>query len=275
MGITRDSVHKRRASSGKQKIWRKKRKFEIGRPPAMTHLGGTRVHQVRCRGGIIKHRALRLETGNFSWASEATTRKTRILNVVYNASNNEFVRMNVLVKGAIVEIDASPFIAWYEKHYGVFIGKKKVAKVAKAAPKNQAKVAEKPGKGAKNAKATKNAKAKKDEKAKKNEATEKKENAAPKDEKAAKTTKAPAAKKSKKSKKGKKEKKPSSHVLRKLAARRRSRKLDSYLADEFQNGRLLARIASRPGQCGRADGYILEGPEYEFYSKKASKKRSK
>ena len=36
----------------------------------MTHLGGTRVHPVRCRGGIIKQRALRLDTGNFSWGSE-------------------------------------------------------------------------------------------------------------------------------------------------------------------------------------------------------------
>ena len=30
----------------------------------------------------------------------------------------------------------------------------------------------------------------------------------------------------------------------------------------------LARIASRPGQSGRCDGYILEGKELEFYIKK-------
>ena len=29
----------------------------------------------------------------------------------------------------------------------------------------------------------------------------------------------------------------------------------------FQSGRLLACIASRPGQCGRADGYVLEGED--------------
>ncbi|KAA6378891.1 MAG: putative small subunit ribosomal protein S8e, partial [Streblomastix strix] len=111
MGITRNRIHKRRATSGKQKAWRKKKKYEIGRPPAMTHLGGTRVHQVRCRGGIIKHRALRLESGNFSWGTEVSTRKARILNVVYNASNNELVRMKTLVKGCIIEIDAAPFAA--------------------------------------------------------------------------------------------------------------------------------------------------------------------
>lgn len=38
---------------------------------------------------------------------------------------------------------------------------------------------------------------------------------------------------------------------------------------------VLAAIASRPGQCGRADGYILEGKELEFYLKKIKNKKSK
>jgi hypothetical protein len=29
------------------------------------------------------------------------------------------------VKGAIVQIDATPFKQWYEKHYGTTLGKKK------------------------------------------------------------------------------------------------------------------------------------------------------
>jgi len=90
----------------------------------MTKLGVHRVHPVRCRGGNIKHRALRLETGNFSWGTEAVTRKTRLLGVVYNASNNELVRTNTLVKNAIIQIDATPFRQWYEQHYGIHLGKK-------------------------------------------------------------------------------------------------------------------------------------------------------
>ena len=35
------------------------------------------------------------------------------------------------------------------------------------------------------------------------------------------------------------------------------------------------RCRRRPGQCGRADGYILEGKELEFYVKKMQKKKSK
>jgi ribosomal protein S8E len=48
--------------------------------------------------------------------------------VVYNASNNELVRTNTLVKSAIVQIDATPFRQWYEQHYGINLGKTKTAK---------------------------------------------------------------------------------------------------------------------------------------------------
>ena len=62
---------------------------------------------MRCRGGNKKFRALRLDHGNFSWGSENVTRKARILDVCYNSSNNELVRTKTLVKGAIVQVDAT------------------------------------------------------------------------------------------------------------------------------------------------------------------------
>ena len=86
----------------------------------------------------MKWRALRLDTGNYSWGSEAVTRKTRILDVVYNASNNELVRTQTLVKSAIVQVDAAPFKQWYLQHYGVDIGRKK--KAAAAAKKDATEV---------------------------------------------------------------------------------------------------------------------------------------
>lgn len=128
MGISRDSMHKRRSTGGKRSIMRKKRKFEMGRPPAMTKLGSKRIHLVRGRGGNMKNRALRLETGNFSWSTECCTRKTRVLDVTYNASNNELLRTKTLVKNCIVQIDATPFRQWYEKHYGVLVGTKRPKK---------------------------------------------------------------------------------------------------------------------------------------------------
>jgi small subunit ribosomal protein S8e len=134
------------------------------------------------------------------------TRKTRILDVVYNASNNELVRTKTLVKNSIVQIDATPFRAWYEQHYGVKVGSKKSAK----------KVAEDAGE----------------------------------------------------------QEKQSNHVVRKLAERQKTRTLDPALDDAFASGRLLACIASRPGQSGRCDGYILEGKELEFYLKAFKKRKA-
>ena len=52
------------------------------------------------------------------------------MDVVYNASNNELVRTKSLVKGCIIQVDPTPFKAWYEQHYGVKIGIKKALKKA-------------------------------------------------------------------------------------------------------------------------------------------------
>ena len=93
--------------------------------------GVKRIHLIRTRGGNEKRRALRLEQGNFSWGSEGarrhcyqkllgtrihtlliaamtygcpstscvvSTHKTRILDVVYNASDNDLLRTKTLVK---------------------------------------------------------------------------------------------------------------------------------------------------------------------------------
>ncbi|XP_049852928.1 40S ribosomal protein S8 [Schistocerca gregaria] len=208
MGISRDHWHKRRATGGKRKPLRKKRKFELGRPAANTKLGPRRIHTVRTRGGNKKYRALRLDQGNFAWGSEGCTRKTRIIDVVYNASNNELVRTKTLVKNAIVVIDAVPFRQWYESHYALPLGRKKGAKLT------------------------------------------------PEDEEIL-------------------NKKRSKKVEKKYKARQRLAKVEPALEEQFQASRVLACISSRPGQCGRADGYILEGKELEFYVRKTKAKKGK
>ncbi|XP_075494132.1 small ribosomal subunit protein eS8-like [Primulina tabacum] len=214
MGISRDSMHKRRATGGKKKAWRKKRKYELGRQPANTKISSDKtVRRVRVRGGNVKWRALRLDTGNYSWGSEAVTRKTRILDVAYNASNNELVRTKTLVKSAIIQVDAAPFKQWYLQHYGIDIGRKKKTAAKAEAEETEPAIVE--------------------------------------------------------------EVKKSNNVLRKLAKRRADRKIDPHLEEQFGGGRLLAAISSRPGQCGRADGYILEGKELEFYMKKIQRKKGK
>jgi len=92
------------------------------------------------RGGNFKFRALRLDHGNYSWAGEAVTRKTRILKVVYNSTNNELVRTNTLVKGSIIQIDSTPYKAWYLQYYNIDLSNKKEIAAAVAVPKEIEKV---------------------------------------------------------------------------------------------------------------------------------------
>ncbi|KAF3927409.1 hypothetical protein ABW21_db0206100 [Orbilia brochopaga] len=125
MGISRDSRHKRSATGAKRAQFRKKRAFELGRQYTNTRIGAKRIHLVRTRGGNQKYRAIRLDSGNFSWGSEGIAKKTRVIGVVYHPSNNELVRTNTLTKAAVVQIDAAPFRQWYEAHYGATVGKKK------------------------------------------------------------------------------------------------------------------------------------------------------
>jgi small subunit ribosomal protein S8e len=117
MGISRDGRHKRRLTGGRMPCHQKKRQFECGKPAANTKLAAKRIRLVRKRGGDFKHRALRLNMGNFMWQSEGVTKKSKIVNVVYNPVSNELVRTNTLTKGTIVFIDATPFTQYVQGHY--------------------------------------------------------------------------------------------------------------------------------------------------------------
>ena len=64
------------------------------------------------------------------------------------------------------------------------------------------------------------------------------------------------------------EKKKSKSIEKKQAARlSASGKVDQALEKQFEAGRLYAVVASRPGQSGRVDGYVLEGEELAFYQR--------
>lgn len=62
-------------------------------------------------------------------------------------------------------------------------------------------------------------------------------------------------------------------MQKKIAGRQGEKIIDPNINGQFDTGRLLACVSSRPGQCGRCDGYILEGKELEFYVKKMARKK--
>lgn len=64
------------------------------------------------------------------------------------------------------------------------------------------------------------------------------------------------------------EKKKSNSVTKKQAERFADHgKVESAIERQFESSRLYAVIASRPGQSGRVDGYVLEGEELAFYQR--------
>lgn len=67
--------------------------------------------------------------------------------------------------------------------------------------------------------------------------------------------------------------KASAELKRKWSFRGRTHKIEKSLEDQLKLGRLLAKITTRPGQNGRADGAILEGAELSFYQKKLESKK--
>lgn len=60
-----------------------------------------------------------------------------------------------------------------------------------------------------------------------------------------------------------------------MEKRNKHRNLEPALEEQFKAGRLYARITSRPGQVGRADGVILEGEELAFYLRRVNLKKKK
>lgn len=69
------------------------------------------------------------------------------------------------------------------------------------------------------------------------------------------------------------EEKKSAALKGKQLERQKDAVVDQHVRDQFNTGRLYAVIKSRPGQSGRADGYVLEGKELEFYLKKIKNKK--
>lgn len=173
MGLSRSNRHKRRKTGAKKGISCKKRKFHKARQPSNTKIGEDKLQLLRCRGGVIKKRALRLSSGNFTCRTHGFSCKAKIEQVMYHPSSNELMRTNTLTKGAVIKLDSTQF---KEKFNSI------------------------------------------------------------------------------------------------LSSDCELKSKDPLFFSNLDADKLYGVIMSRPGQCGRADGYILEGDELNFYINKFKKK---
>ena len=84
---------------------RKKRKRELGRPPAETVVGELKVKRQRVRGGGIKLKLLSVDFANVAIPSEGRSVRAKILRVIGNPANPDYNRRGVITRGAIIETE--------------------------------------------------------------------------------------------------------------------------------------------------------------------------
>ena len=93
-----------RSPSGARNVAnRGKRKSELGRDPAETRVDEKRLRKIRTRGGNEKLRLASANKINLTDAKSGKTQITDILGVIENNANPNYVRRNIITKGAVVE----------------------------------------------------------------------------------------------------------------------------------------------------------------------------
>ncbi|MDN7026157.1 30S ribosomal protein S8e [Methanoculleus sp. FWC-SCC1] len=95
----------RKATGGRYRPSQGKRRSEIGRAPAETHIGESRRKLVRTFGGNQKVRALRVNYATVSNPATGETKRAAIQTVEANTANPNYVRRNLLTKGAVIRTE--------------------------------------------------------------------------------------------------------------------------------------------------------------------------
>ena len=95
---------RRKRTGGRRPRSRKKRRHQLGRDPTETTVGEPRLRTVDSRGSGTKIRALSTDIAQVADGGE--TVEATIENVVENPANPNYVRRNIITKGAVIETDA-------------------------------------------------------------------------------------------------------------------------------------------------------------------------
>ena len=94
----------RKRTGGRLRPIRNRKKHQLGRLPTETQVGEPRFRTVDTRGNTTKTRALATNVANVNKGGE--TVEATIEDVVENDANPNYVRRNIITKGALIETDA-------------------------------------------------------------------------------------------------------------------------------------------------------------------------
>lgn len=91
----------RKRTGGRRRDFRKKKKHELGRQPTETQVGEPKFRVIESRGNTEKVRALATNVVNVATGDE--TVEGTIEDVSENTANPNYVRRNIITKGAVIE----------------------------------------------------------------------------------------------------------------------------------------------------------------------------
>lgn len=103
MSVWHGNLHKKKASGGRKRSYRMKRKFESGSFPTETTKGTAKRRFARARGGNVKTRLLNVAHVNVSDPATGKTERAEITRVIENPANVDYDRRGVITKGTIIE----------------------------------------------------------------------------------------------------------------------------------------------------------------------------
>jgi len=98
-------VSKRKPSGGRKRMMRGKRRTEISSEKQFAVLGDAKRKKYRKTGASTQIKVLSEDTINVNNPSDGTTKSIKFSTVSKNPSNPNYVRRNILTKGAVVETE--------------------------------------------------------------------------------------------------------------------------------------------------------------------------
>ena len=95
----------RKSTGGKISLHRKKRKYELGNRPTFATIGKEIRRMVKTKSGKRKVKLASAEFVNVLDKKSNIFKKVKILDVLENAGNPQFVRQKIVTKGCIVKTE--------------------------------------------------------------------------------------------------------------------------------------------------------------------------
>ena len=106
MAVSQKGRIGRKPTGGIYKSARGRRKYELGRLPAMTKIGTQKIKTIRTKGNSRKMKVFIAQYANILDPKTKKYTKSAIKTVAECQANRHFVRRNIIVKGTIITTDA-------------------------------------------------------------------------------------------------------------------------------------------------------------------------